>query len=162
MEAVLATALGWEAGAGSDPAGADIASEAVHLADVLALPAPGRADPRARLALILQVQARKGARAGGDVRLAEPDVWMGDHAMIRRADAHLAAAGTMGQLRRFQLAAAIPSVLARRRRTGRTNRPPLHTLHAALQRLAARLGGAVAPAAVVLKLQGAGRRFGTA
>ena len=63
MEAVLAAALGWEAGAGSGPAGADIASEAVHLADVQALPAPHMGN-RARFSLILRAQARKQKRRG--------------------------------------------------------------------------------------------------
>lgn len=155
MEAVLAAAaLGWEAVPGSDPARADLASEAVQLAEVLASLAPERAEPRALLSLILHVQARRGARAGGYVPLSEQDVALWDHTMIARADAHLAAAGATVPLGRFQLEAAIQSVHAERRWTGRTNWPALHTLHAALQQMAPSLGGAVAQAAVAMELSG--------
>ncbi|MGQ0567751.1 MAG: RNA polymerase sigma factor [Gemmobacter sp.] len=155
MEAVLAAAaLGWEGVPGSDPARADLASEAVHLAEVLAGLAPDRAEPRALLSLILHVQARRAARAGGYVPLSEQDVALWDHAMIDAADGHLAAAGALGQLGRFQLEAAIQSVHAERRRTGRTNWLALFTLHAALQRLAPSLGGAVAQAAVAMEVTG--------
>ena len=41
---------------------ADLASEALHLAEVPASLAPDTAEPRALLSLILHVQARKGAR----------------------------------------------------------------------------------------------------
>lgn len=155
MEAVLAAAaLGWEGVPGSDPARVDLAGEAAHLAEVLAALVPQEPEPRALLSLILHVQARAGARAGGYVPLSEQDTGLWDAAMVARADAHLAAAAAMGRLGRFQVEAAIQSVHAERARTGRTNWPALVTLHAALQRLAPSTGGAVAQAAVMMEVAG--------
>lgn len=155
MEAVVAAAaLGWEAVPGSDPARADLAGEALHLAEVLASLTPDEPEPLALLALILHVQARAVGRADGYVPLSEQDPSLWDHAMIARADRNLAAAGAMGRLGRFQLEAAIQSVHAERARTGRTNWTALATLHAALQRMAPTLGGAVARAAVLLETEG--------
>lgn len=155
MEAVLAAAaLGWEGVPGSDPARADLAAEAVHLAEVLAGLTPGEAEPKALLALILYVQARGAARAGGYVPLSEQDTRLWDAAMIARADGMLAAAGAMNSLGRFQIEAAIQAVHAERARTGRVNWPALATLHAALQRIAPSTGGAVAQAAVMLEVAG--------
>jgi predicted RNA polymerase sigma factor len=155
MEAVLAAAaLGWEGVPGSDPARVDLAGEAAHLAEVLSALVPGEGEPKALLALILYVQARAPARAGGYMPLSEQDTGLWDAAMIARADRLLAEAGSMRRLGRFQLEAAIQSVHAERARTGRVNWAALVTLHAALQRMAPSTGGAVAQAAVMMEVAG--------
>lgn len=155
MECVLAAAsLGWEAVPGSDPARADLSSEAQHLARVLADLVPQEPEPQALLALILYIRSRGAARARGYVPLADQDTGLWDAAMVERADLRLAAAGAMGRLGRFQLMAAIQSVHAARARTGRTGWAALATLHAALQRIAPSTGGAVAQAAVTLETEG--------
>jgi RNA polymerase sigma-70 factor (ECF subfamily) len=155
MEAVLAAAsLGWEAVPGSDPARADLSGEARHLAQVLAGLLPDQPEPQALCALILYIQSRTAARAGGYVPLSAQDPALWDHGMIAQADRLIAAAGAMGRLGRFQLEAAIQSVHAARARTGRTDWPALQVLHAALQRMAPSRGGAVAQAAVLLETAG--------
>lgn len=155
METVLAAAaLGWEAVPGSDPARADLASEAVHLAEVLAALTPDQPEPKALWSLILHVQARARARRIGYVPLSEQDPALWDAAMIAQADRLLVEAGRLGHLGRFQLEAAIQSVHSERARTGRTNWPALVTLHAALQRIAPSTGGAVAQAAVMMEVAG--------
>lgn len=157
MEAVLATAaLGWEAVPGSDPARADLANEALHLADVLVSVMPEEPEPRALLALILYVQARAPARAKAYTPLEEQDTTLWDRDAIMAANRHLKAASAQGRLGRFQLEAAIQAVHAERAVTGITNWPALATLHAALQRIRPTTGGAVAAAAVTLERDGPG------
>ncbi|MFN3970881.1 MAG: DUF6596 domain-containing protein [Gemmobacter sp.] len=66
MDAVLAVAsLGCKAVPGSDPARADLASEATQLAEVLAHLTPHQTEPLALLSLILHVMARAQARRAG-------------------------------------------------------------------------------------------------
>jgi RNA polymerase sigma-70 factor (ECF subfamily) len=159
MEAVLAAAaLGWEAVPGSDPARADLAAEAAHLAAVLAGLLPQEPEPQALCALVLHVQARAAARRGGYVPLSDQDPALWDHALIDRADRHLRHAGrrARGQHRpgRFQIEAAIQSVHAARRVTGRTDWAALATLHAALHFIHPTPGGSVAAAAVAMELGG--------
>jgi RNA polymerase sigma-70 factor (ECF subfamily) len=155
MEAVLAAAaLGWEAVPGSDPSRADLAAEALYLADLLAELTPGEPEPMGLLSLLLHVRAREPARRAGYLALSEQDVTLWDHSMIDRADRLLAAAGAVGRFGRFQCEAAIQSVHAEGVILGRTNWPALAQLHAALAHLSPSLGGAVAAAAVTLELRG--------
>jgi RNA polymerase sigma-70 factor, ECF subfamily len=155
MEAVLAAAaLGWEAVPGSDPARADLASEALYLAGLLADLTPEEPEPKGLLSLLLHIRAREPARKGQYLSLSEQDAGLWDHRMIDRADRLLAEAGAMGRFGRFQCEAAIQSVHSEGAITGRTNWPALATLHAALDRLSPSLGGAVAAAAVTLELEG--------
>jgi RNA polymerase sigma-70 factor (ECF subfamily) len=155
MEAVLAAAaLGWEAVPGSDPARADLAAEAVYLAELLTDLAPDQPEPKGLLSLVLHVRAREPGRNGQYLALFEQDAGLWDHAMIGRADRLLAEAGAMGRFGRFQCEAAIQSVHSEGVRRGRTNWSALATLHAALDRLSPSLGGSVAAAAVTLELEG--------
>jgi RNA polymerase sigma-70 factor, ECF subfamily len=159
MECILAAAaLGWEAVPGSDPARADLASEAAWLAQVLADLVPQEPEPRALLALVLHVQARAPARVSGYVPLQDHDTALWDAAVLAQANRHLAQAGAMAARRaapgRFQIEAAIQSVHAARAVTGRTDWAALGTLHAALRLLHPTLGGAVAEAAVTLEREG--------
>jgi RNA polymerase sigma-70 factor (ECF subfamily) len=155
MEAVLAAAaLGWEAVPGSDPGRADLAAEALFLAELLADLTPEEAEPKGLLALVLHIRAREPARAQRYLALSEQDTGLWDHRMIDRADLLLAEAGAMGRFGRFQCEAAIQSVHSEGAMLGRTNWPALATLHAALSRLSPSLGGQVAAAAVTLELDG--------
>ena len=155
MEAVLAAAaLGWEAVPGSDPARADLASEALYLAELLAELTPGEPEPKGLLSLLLHIRAREPARKGQYFTFFEQDAGLWEHEVIFRADRLLAEAGAMGRFGRFQCEAAIQSVHSEGVRRGGTNWPALATLHAALDRLSPSLGGTVAAAAVTLELQG--------
>jgi len=95
------------------------------------------------------------------VPLDEQDVTRWDAALIERGEALLrrALAGSetepAGPPGRFRLEAAIQSVHCARARTGRTDWPALVTLHRALLRVAPTLGGRVALAAVVARVEGA-------
>lgn len=155
LEAVLAAAaLGWEAVPGSDPARADLAAEALYLAELLADLTPDQPEPMGLLSLILYIRAREPARSGQYLAVFEQDTRLWDNRMIDRADRLLAGAATLGRFGRFQCEAAIQSVHSEGARRGRTNWAALATLHAALDRLSPSLGGAVAAAAVTLELQG--------
>jgi RNA polymerase sigma-70 factor (ECF subfamily) len=155
MEAVLAAAaLGWESVPGSDPARADLAGEALYLAELLADLTPEEPEPKGLFSLILHIRGREPARRAGYLSLSEQDVSLWDHAMIDRADALLAEAGAMGRFGRLQCEAAIQSVHSEGAILGRTNWPALATLHAALARLAPSLGGQIAAAAVTLEIDG--------
>lgn len=159
MECILAAAaLGWESVPGSDPGRADLAQEAVFLAETLADLTPDEPEPQALLAQLLYVRAREGARRSGYVPLTEQDTRLWDKALILQADLALAAAGERAQARgtlgRFQCEAAIQAVHCERSRTGRVNLAALETLHDALARLCPSTGATVAAAAVALERRG--------
>ena len=155
MEAVLAAAsLGWEAVPGSDPTRADLAAEALYLAELVEELTPDQPEPKGLLALLLHIRARESGRSEQYLVLSEQDAGLWDHRMIDRADRLLAEAGAMGRFGRFQCEAAIQSVHSEGVLLGRTNWPALATLHAALARLSPSLGGAVAATAVTLELDG--------
>nr|BFF19523.1 hypothetical protein GCM10025730_30440 [Promicromonospora thailandica] len=109
-------------------------------------------------ALLCFSVARADAREtdGTLVPLDEQDAARWDHALIERGEAllrrALAAPGPPG---RFRLEAAVQSVHCARARTGRTDWPALLTLHRALVRVAPTLGGRVALAAVLGRVEGA-------
>lgn len=114
-------------------------------------------------ALLCFSVARADAREadGAFVPLDEQDVARWDAALIERGEALLrralaASAAPAGPPGRFQLEAAIQSVHSARARTGRTDWPALLTLHRALLRVAPTLGGRVALAAVLARVEGPG------
>ena len=152
---LAAAALGWEGVPGSDPGRADLASEALHLAEVLVSLLPDEPEPRGLLALILYVQARAPARRTVYTPLSEQDPNLWDHSMIHAADRQLGAASNAGRLGRFQLEAAIQAVHCARWPQGATDWAALATLHDALQRMRPTTGGAVAAAAVAMEREGA-------
>jgi RNA polymerase sigma-70 factor (ECF subfamily) len=75
--------------------------------------------------------------------------------MIGEAERELAIAARRNQMGRFQLEAAIQSVHADRRRTGRTDWQAIALLYEGLVRLSPTLGAEVARAAAVAEVKGA-------
>jgi len=111
-------------------------------------------------ALLCFSLARADAREadGVLVPLDEQDVARWDTALIERGEALLrrALAGPTDPPGRFRLEAAVHSVHCTRARTGSTDWPALLTLHRALVRTAPTLGGRVALAAVLARVDGPG------
>ncbi|MFE7509533.1 RNA polymerase sigma factor, partial [Promicromonospora sp. NPDC057488] len=167
LEAVYgAYAIDWR-GAAPEVRGS-LTGDALTLALLLAdlLPEP---EVLGLAALLCFSLARADAREadGVLVPLDEQDVARWDGALIERGEALLrrALAGPPDPSDpsdpsdppgRFRLEAAIQSVHCARARTGRTDWPALVTLHRALLRVAPTLGGRVALAAVVARVDGAG------
>lgn len=162
LEAVYgAYAIDWR-GAAPEVRGS-LTGDALTLALLLAdlLPEP---EVLGLAALLCFSLARADAREvdGAFVPLDEQDVALWDAALIERGEAllrrALSGAGTHGPPEppgRFRLEAAIQSVHCARARTGRTDWPALLTLHRALLRVAPTLGGRVALAAVLARIDGA-------
>ena len=91
----------------ADPA--QVADEALFLARLVAELMPEEPEALGLLALLLYTDARRAARQGGYVPLAQQDRTLWDGAMIAEAEGLLRAAGAMGRIGRFQLEAAIQS-----------------------------------------------------
>ncbi len=126
---------GWSDAAGSEPARHEHAGEALWLGRLVAQLLPDEAEALGLLALMLYAQARRPARrdAGGRyVPLSEQDPALWDVAMMTEADDLLRLAGSGAGIGRFQLQAAIQSVHAARRFTGRTDWPAIEQLYDAL------------------------------
>lgn len=100
----------------ADPA--QVADEALFLARLVAEMMPGESEALGLLALLLYTDARRAARQGGYVPLAEQDQRLWDAAMIAEAEGLLRAAGAMGRIGRFQLEAAIQSAHVHRCASG--------------------------------------------
>ena len=154
LEAVYgAYVIDWATG----PQDRDLPSEALHLAEVLAILVPADPEARGLAALIELSAARAAARAdasGRFVPLAEQDPSLWDARLIGRAHEHLRAAHARGQLGRFQLEAAIQAVHCTRGRDGTTDWPALLNLHRILHAVAPSLGSGVALAAVTAEVDG--------
>jgi RNA polymerase sigma-70 factor (ECF subfamily) len=157
LEAVYgAYAIDWR-GAAPEVRGS-LTGDALTLALLLAdlLPEP---EVLGLAALLCFSLARADAREddGAFVPLDEQHVARWDGALIERGEALLRRALAEGTdpPGRFRLEAAIQSVHCARARTGRTDWPALVTLHRALLRVAPTLGGRVALAAVVARVDGA-------
>lgn len=115
----VAFTAGWE-GQG-DEAG-QLESEAIRLARLLVALVPEEPEALGLLSLMLQCDARKAARRSGDgefVPLPEQNVARWCAASIAEADEALLNAAALRRPGRFQLEAAIQSVHAARRATGR-------------------------------------------
>jgi predicted RNA polymerase sigma factor len=160
LEAVYgAYAIDWH-GAAPEVRGS-LTGDALTLALLLAqlLPEP---EVLGLAALLCFSVARADAREvdGGFVPLDEQDVARWDAGLIERGEALLRRALTpssgvpTGPPGRFRLEAAVQSVHCARARTGRTDWPALLTLHRALLSVAPTLGGRVALAAVLGRVDG--------
>jgi RNA polymerase sigma-70 factor (ECF subfamily) len=143
MEAIYAAyGQGWDSIASDDAGRKGLSEEAIWLARALVSVAPGDAEPRGLLALMLFCEARAKARRA-DLRyvpLADQQVDLWDREMIAAAERALAAAGAMRAPGRFQLEAAIQSAMVQSRLTSTDLRVPLLRLHGALVSVAPTLG----------------------
>jgi RNA polymerase sigma-70 factor (ECF subfamily) len=141
-----------------DAAGADeLTREAVWLARTLAALMPEEPEARGLLALLLHAEARRPARRtenGRYVRLSDQDpaLWSAD--LIAEAEFELARAAAARRPGRYQLEAAIQSVHAGRRRTGRTDWGAVAFLYGELRRWTPARGAAVGEAAALLHARG--------
>ncbi len=157
LEAIYAAyGLGWHGGQGPDASARALAEEAVWLARVLVQRMPDEPEVHGLLALLLFCESRQQARRtepGDYVPLSEqvPALW--SETLIREAEGELVIAARFGRPHgRFQLEAAIQSVHADRRRTGRTDWQAVAFFYQHIVQLAptlaARIGYAVATAEV--------------
>jgi len=158
LEAIYATyGIGWDDAVGADPRGRDLAEEAIWLARVLLERLPGEPETRGLLALMLFCEARRPARRTPDgqyVPLSDQDPATWSLPAVLEAEAELAAAAKQGRLGRFQLEAAIQSVHAERRITGRTDWGAIAVFYEHLVGIAPTLGARIARAAAVAEAQG--------
>jgi RNA polymerase sigma-70 factor (ECF subfamily) len=157
MEAVYAAyGQGWDSIASDDAARRGLAEEAVWLARLLAALAPGQAEVRGLLALMLFCETRAAARRvdGRYVPFAEQDLDRWNRPMLAEAEDMLRAAGSLGAPGRFQIEAAIQSAMVQSRLTGDDMRGPLLALHGALAGFAPTIGNRVGLAAALAELEG--------
>jgi len=161
LDAIYAAyGTGWDdAGiAGSAAAPTDLAREAIWLARMLVAMLPQEAEALGLLALTLHCEARRAARRdqdGGCVPLDSQHTADWDADMADEADRLLLEAGRLSAFGRYQCEAAIQSVHACRRWTGRTDWPALLRLYDALVAMTAAVGAYVSRASVVGRVHGA-------
>ncbi len=158
LEAIYAAfSHGWAEAFSDDPRGRDLAEEAIWLGRVVASLIPNEPEAMGLLALMLYAHARREARRdahGRYVPLSEQKVERWDEAAIEEAERLLQAASAIGAPGRFQLEAAVQSVHAARRLTGRTDWPAIALLYDALFALTASPVVAVNRAAAVAHARG--------
>ena len=166
LEAVYAAyGLAWEQlGASSDDADApaELAAEALYLAELCVALLPGDAEARGLWALMLFCESRRQARFvsapdGSErfVPLHEQDTARWDHAQIVRANALLREAAALGQLGPYQLEAAIQSAHAQRAFTGRVPWGGITQLYHGLLQIAPTLGAQIGHAVALGTAHGA-------
>ncbi|HZL99743.1 MAG TPA: DUF6596 domain-containing protein, partial [Planctomycetota bacterium] len=158
MEAIYAAfGIGWDEAAGAESRGRDLADEAIWLARVLRDLRPDDPEIRGLLALMLYCEARRPARRddlGRYVPLSEQDPGSWSLPRLLEAERELSAAAVQGRPGRFQLEAAIQSVHADRRLTGRTDWAAIASFYAALLSVAPTLGARIGHAAAVAERDG--------
>jgi len=158
LEAIYAAyGIGWEEAAGAAPSARDLADEALWLARVLLQRMPEEPEVRGLLALMLFCEARRSARRTAEGRyipLSEqaPETW--SLPAIQEAETELSAAAKHGRVGRFQLEAAIQSVHAERRATGRTDWAAIADFYDVLVPLAPTLGARIGQAVAVAEARG--------
>lgn len=138
---------------GADPA-TGLAVEAEWLARCLTRLAPGDAEVKGLLALILYCESRRAARRdsnGRYVPLDRQDTSLWDENRIGEATALLTEAGALRAPGRFQLEAAIQAVHAARRQTGHTDWRLICRLYGALRAIAPSVGAEIGEAAARLR-----------
>jgi len=131
LEAVyVAYTAGWNGS--SDGGNPDLASEAIFLARLLVEHLPDEPEARGLLSLLLHSEARKSARfseKGAFVPLIEQDPQLWDVTLIEEAEEHLWSASRMARPGRYQWEAAIQSVHAARRLSGKVQWPVIVSLY---------------------------------
>jgi RNA polymerase sigma-70 factor (ECF subfamily) len=138
LDAVLAATYAAFAEGWSDPTEIrrrDLAAEGIWLGRLVVSLLPDEPEAQGLLALMLYVEARRGARrsaAGDYVPLADQDPAMWDAGLIAEAERLLRAASEAGPTGRYQLEAAVQSAHAVRRLTGRADWEAIVRLYDAL------------------------------
>lgn len=157
LEAIYAAyGQGWDSTGSDDRTRQGLTEEAIWLARVLVQLRPDDAEALGLLALMLFCESRSAARRVERryVPLAEQDTALWNLPMAREADDRLRIAGGLKQPGRFQLEAAIQSVLVQSRLTGADLRLPAWTLHGLLAQKAPTIGNLVSLAAATAELHG--------
>jgi len=157
LEAIYAAyGQGWDSTGSDDQTRKGLTEEAIWLARVLVELRPVDAEALGLLALMLFCESRNAARRveGRYVPLAEQDTALWDLPMAREAAEKLRTAGGLKQPGRFQLEAAIQSVLVQSRLTGADLRLPTWTLHELLAQKAPTIGNLVGLAAATAEVHG--------
>ncbi len=136
LDAIYAAyGTGWDALGGDDRAASGLTGEAGFLASLAARLAPHAGEAHGLVALIAHCEARAPARrspGGAYIPLAQQDPELWDPALTALGESALRRALACGPPGRFTLEAAIQSVHAERRTTGRTNWPAAAALYDAL------------------------------
>ncbi len=165
LEAVLDAVYGayglvWDDGADGADRSDDRAlrDEAIWLARLLVALLPEEPESNGLLALILGIEARRGARRDDNGRYVpldeqDPARWSVD--LILEAEDHLRTAKGLGRTGPFQLHAAIQSVHNQRAVTGRTHSAAVARLYDGLATLHPSIGVLVARAAAYRTASGA-------
>ncbi len=157
LEAIYAAyGQGWDSTGSDDQTRKGLTEEAIWLARVLVALRPEDAEALGLLALMLFCESRSAARRaeGRYVPLAEHDTARWNLPMAREAEETLRTAGGLRQPGRFQLEAAIQSVLVHSRLTGADMRLPTWTLHRLLAQQAPTIGNLVGLAAATAEVHG--------
>jgi RNA polymerase sigma-70 factor, ECF subfamily len=149
---------GWTDATGSEPARREHAGEAIWLGQLLAGLLAQEAEVHGLQALMLYAESRRAARRdayGTYVPLSgqDPKAWNGDR--IAEANVALMTANRLPGQGRFQLQAAIQSVHAARRETGRTDWAALVQLYDILLEMTGSAVVAINRAVAVAELEGA-------
>ncbi len=157
LEAIYAAyGQGWDSTGSDDQTRKGLTEEAIWLARVLVELRPDDAEALELLALMLFCESRCAARRvdGRYVPLAEQDTALWDLPMACEAEKKLRTAGALKQPGRFQLEAAIQSVMVQSRWTGADMRLPTWTLHGLLAQKAPTIGNLVGLAAATATVHG--------
>ena len=148
---------GWDSAGGDDQTRKGLSEEAIWLARVLLELRPNDAEALGLLSLMLFCESRRAARQvdGRYVPLNEQNTALWDLPMAREAEDRLRMAGELKQPGRFQLEAAIQSLLVHARLTGADMRLPKWTLYRSLAETAPTIGNLVGLAAATAEVHGA-------
>ncbi len=153
-----AYSLGLDGAHGLDEKTGGLADEALWLGGLAAALAPEEPEALGLHALMLFAESRGAARRdafGRYVPLDRQDMALWSTPMIEAAEAALRRAAAFGRPGRFQLEAAIQSVHADRRRTGRTDWAAILALYDGLLALAPSLGALTGRAVALGEARGA-------
>lgn len=159
LDAIYAAfSVGWADPLGVDPARAGLAEEALWLARVLVAHLPDEPEALGLLALMLHLEARRGARRDSEGRYAPLDaqdisLWRRD--LIAEAEALLRAASAMDRIGRYQLEAAIQSAHAARLDRGEADWDAIALLYSGLAHLTGAAPAHLNAAAAIARRDGA-------
>jgi RNA polymerase sigma-70 factor (ECF subfamily) len=147
----------WEDADGADAQRAELADEAIWLARLLSNLLPEEPEVRGLLALMLHCEARRPARRSSEGRyvpLADQDCSLWREPLIDEAERQLAHASSASRVGRYQLEAAIQSVHAERRRSGKTQWCAIVAFYDRLAILTGAVGVEVGRAAAHAEIEG--------